>query len=404
MARTIAQIEADIKNNVMLTMMEFVKDYFVKLANMNTDKINSLMQDIYNHVNGLDTVVGHLGKPHSPSATPPANPNEYDWYFDTSDSTFKMWHNGAWQIIAHLSSTIDAYTKQEADNRFVNKTGPEIQKLDRTEVTSRSAFNDVNAVVAITEDKIWYETDYINALTPTFDTNPFSFQVDPVVFTDSPANQKALMRFQNADKSIDFILPINLTPGGQTIDHDILLEDGTRTTLTITLGVFIIGQYTIRITSPKEVFKDRGIRLMKIWEDSSRPDLSNYVTQQVFNAQMADKAATTLANVTPADFKAKLTEAGVNADVLKEFKGVLPSAPAGPHNDLDWYINDTDYKIYVWHNNQWNAITSPGGIIDKAALLKILGITQASLDMITTPGTLRVEFTDKSFKDFKVGE
>ena len=404
MARTIQQIETDIQNNVTIKLMEYVKDYFAQISNINTDKINELMAAIYSHINGLDVVVGHIGKPHTPSATPPQNPNDYDWYYDTSDNSFKMWHNGAWQVIAHLSSTIDAYTKAESNALFVSKTGPEVQKIDRTEVVARSAFNDISAVVTTTEDKIWYETDYLNAPVPTFDTNPFSFQVDPIVLTDSPQNQKALMRFQNADKSIDFILPINLVAGGQTTDHDILLTDGTRTTLTVTLGVFIIGQFTIRITSPKEVFADRGIRLIKIWEDASRPDLSGYVTYTVFDNQMALKANTLLNNVTDSDLRARLLQVGIDTTILKEFKGVLPTAPIGTHEDLDWYINDTDYKIYVWHNSQWNAITGPGGAMSKAEILNVLGITQASLNMIMNPTTLTIEFTDGSSKGFRVGE
>lgn len=122
MARTPQQIEADITANAKLDIMEYVKDYASKLINANTDKLNAILQDVYSHVNGIDVVVGHLGKPLDPAASDPASPNEYDWYFNTTSREFKMYHNSSWTVIATLSSVIDAYTKTESDNRYVRKT------------------------------------------------------------------------------------------------------------------------------------------------------------------------------------------------------------------------------------------------------------------------------------------
>lgn len=118
MARTTIQIENDIDNSITLKVLEYVKDYLTIIVNSNTEKLNTTLQDIYNHINGLDQVVGHVGKPLAPAATEPTTANEYDWFFDTTTQEFKMFHNGAWQAIAHISSTIDAYTKAESDGKY----------------------------------------------------------------------------------------------------------------------------------------------------------------------------------------------------------------------------------------------------------------------------------------------
>lgn len=94
---------------------------------------------------------------------------------------------------------------------------------------------------------------------------------------------------------------------------------------------------------------------------------------------ISGKADKNLDNVSNADLIAKLTAAGVNVSIFNEFKGVLAADPTGTHNDLDWYINDTDYTIRVYHNSAWHNVGGSSGTLSKNAILQQLGLTDADI-------------------------
>lgn len=111
-------------------------------------------------------------------------------------------------------------------------------------------------------------------------------------------------------------------------------------------------------------------------------DHSAYLTA---HQDITGKANKNLDNVSNTDFQAKLQAAGVNTGIFNEFKGVLAVEPTGDHTDLDWYINDADNHIYVWHNSKWNSIGGGAtATVDKAAVLNMLGLTDAQLTVLKT--------------------
>lgn len=113
-------------------------------------------------------------------------------------------------------------------------------------------------------------------------------------------------------------------------------------------------------------------------------DKAKVATAIQSHQDISSKANKNLDNVSIQDFIAKLTAAGVGSGVfnIDGFKGVLATDPTGTHNDLDWYINDTDYTIRVWHGNAWHNVGGSSGTLSKAAILTQLGLTEAQLALI----------------------
>lgn len=89
-----------------------------------------------------------------------------------------------------------------------------------------------------------------------------------------------------------------------------------------------------------------------------------------------------------------LQRIGINVSLFNEFKGVLSADPAGPHNDLDYYINDASYMIKVWHGDAWHEIGAPTQALTKQEILAKLGITEAELNKIKNlPADTNAELT-----------
>lgn len=118
MSRTITQIEHDIDNSVNIKILEYLKDYLAKQLNVAISDIDGELQKIFTEVQGLDKIVSVIPKPLAPSATDPTTANDGDLFFNTTDKWFKYYQGGTWHNLAHLDTTIDAYTKTEADTKF----------------------------------------------------------------------------------------------------------------------------------------------------------------------------------------------------------------------------------------------------------------------------------------------
>lgn len=109
MARTIPVIETDIDNSEKLQILEVLKDYVMKVMNVNIDQINANMLELKTRLDGTSNIVGHVGRPLSPSAVdyPTDTTTEFSWYYNTASREFKMLHNGVWETIATLSAAVD---------------------------------------------------------------------------------------------------------------------------------------------------------------------------------------------------------------------------------------------------------------------------------------------------------
>lgn len=150
MARTEQEIASDINAKNEVKILEALKDYFAKKYNTNFENIKLNLDAIKNALSGLSGVTQHLGVPHVPSSTAPTNPNEYDWYFDTSDNSFKMYHNSAWTVIADLANLInlDAKYLQISDAASQYATSNELTvglagKADAATTYSKTEVNDL---------------------------------------------------------------------------------------------------------------------------------------------------------------------------------------------------------------------------------------------------------------------
>lgn len=120
---TIAQVESNIDNKVKMEELRYQIDYKTKMDNENFKKINDFHKTVIAWMNGTDRAIAHLGQPLGPHDKAPSNPNQYDWYFNTSDLTFYMLVGATWQKLAKLSSAIDLseyMTGQEIWDQFVN--------------------------------------------------------------------------------------------------------------------------------------------------------------------------------------------------------------------------------------------------------------------------------------------
>lgn len=122
MSRTITQIEHDIDNSVNIKILEYLKDYLAKQLNVAISDIDGELQKIFTEVQGLDKIVSVIPKPLEPAATDPTTSNDGDLFFNTTDKWFKYYQGGTWHNLAHLDTTIDAYTKAEADSKFATKS------------------------------------------------------------------------------------------------------------------------------------------------------------------------------------------------------------------------------------------------------------------------------------------
>lgn len=136
---TIPQVENNIDNSITMEHLDVFKDYMETMFNLNMETIKENILILKSAIEGTDAILGHLGVPHGPAAVAPANPNKFDWYFNTTDQIFYMYVDGVWKEIASLSNSIDLsgyYTIEAANDRFlpgVNGTLTELKKVENGE-------------------------------------------------------------------------------------------------------------------------------------------------------------------------------------------------------------------------------------------------------------------------------
>lgn len=119
---TVAQAEKNIDDKVTMKHLDVFKDYMETMFNENMRVIRGNFNVLKTAVEGEDRALSHLGIPHPPAAVAPANPNKYDWYFNTLDKRFYMWVKGKWTEIASLGGVVDLsdyYTIEEANEWFL---------------------------------------------------------------------------------------------------------------------------------------------------------------------------------------------------------------------------------------------------------------------------------------------
>lgn len=122
--------------------------------------------------------------------------------------------------------------------------------------------------------------------------------------------------------------------------------------------------------------------------DNGHWELAGWESKDVSPAIQAEidaKLSLDLSNVDTAAKKTAfingLKAIGIETSLFNEFKGVVATAPASPNN-LDWYISSVDDTIHVYHNGSWHQIGAAAGgttTLDKAAILNLLGLTDADI-------------------------